>query len=57
MSYFIQIQSRTVGAYTKVTLSSTLSDTLLDSKELHLLKDELEYVLEEVTAMLPEEDA
>ncbi len=55
MSYFIQIKSRKVGAYTKVTLSSSLSETLLDSRELRLLKDEIEEVLEEVTALLPRE--
>jgi hypothetical protein len=55
MSYFISIKLRKSGAYTNVTVTSDLGEgTLMDSKELHLLKSELEEVLEELTSVLPE---
>ena len=55
MSYFISMKSRSTGSYSSVTITSDLDDTLMDSKELYLLKDELEEVLEEVNSLLPEE--
>ena len=56
MSYFISIKFRKVGAYTEVIVTDDLAKgTLMDSRELNLLKSELEDALEDVVAFLPKE--